>query len=348
MRQFRAILVGFVLVLACQAGCGQPLFEAEEPLEIRLQGNVGELMKDRDGEPRYFAFTLVYSEADGKLHELPVQVRTRGHFRRIKANCTLPPLLLDFKEAPGSETVFHHQKKLKLVMPCRGEKYVVREYLVYKLYQQITQRSFQVRLVRVSFHDDVKDKIAEPVFGILLEDDDAMAGRNGMKPVTGRLVKPEQTEANDFHMMAVFQYLIGNTDWSVQYLQNIKLMARDSAATPVAVPYDFDHAGIVGAPYARPAEALQLTSTRERRYRGYCVEDMKVFDPMFDHFIAVKEKIYRVYADCKWVEEAYKKSTIRFLDDFYKTIRDSKRAAVEFTYPCLKDGTGNVVIKGLR
>ena len=42
-----------------------------------------------------------------------------------------------------------------------------------------------------------------------------------------------------------FEYMIGNTDWSVEYLQNIKLATVDSNSAPITIPYDFDHAGIV-------------------------------------------------------------------------------------------------------
>ena len=64
--------------------------------------------------------------------------------------------------------------------------------------------------------------------------------------------------------------MIGNTDWGCTYLQNIVLITKDSAKAPFAIPYDFDHAGIVDAPYARPAEELEISSIRERLYRGYC------------------------------------------------------------------------------
>ena len=78
------------------------------------------------------------------------------------------------------------------------------------------------------------------------------------------------TERDHFLKMAVFQFMIGNTDWSVPYLQNIKFITKDSTKAPLTVPYDFDHAGIVSAPYALPAEELEMSSVLERRYRGYC------------------------------------------------------------------------------
>ncbi len=146
--------------------------------------------------------------------------------------------------------------------------------------------------------------------------------------------------------MAVFEYLIGNTDWSVQYLQNVKLLAKDSFAIASTVAYDFDHAGIVGAPYAKPADELLMSSTRERRYRGYCVTDMNKFNDAFALFNQLKKAIYDVYAN-PLLEPGYAKSTAKFLDEFYETINNPKGVKAAFGYPCDPNGTGNVVIMGL-
>jgi hypothetical protein len=134
----------------------------------------------------------------------------------------------------------------------------------------------------------------------------------------------------------------------VPYLHNIKLLAPDSNTVPSAVPYDFDQAGIVDAPYARPAEQLQLRSVKERRYRGYCIQDMKVFDTVFEQYNNLKNDIYRIYTDCTMPDTKYIKSTIKFLDEFYATINNPKARQKEFAYPCDKKRTRNVVIKGLK
>jgi hypothetical protein len=257
--------------------------------------------------------------------------------------------MFDFsKDNPPQNSLFDRQLKMKLVTPCRGDKYVVREYLVYKLFNLITPKSFRARLVSVIYDDTVKGIQSEPLYGILLEEEDQMAQRNNAIIMKGKLVKPEQTRSDDFLKMAVFEYMIGNTDWSVQYLQNVKLIANDSLGVASTVPYDFDHAGIVNAPYAKPAEALLLNSTRERRYRGYCITAMSVFDKTFEHFNLLKEDIYGTYSKSPWLEDSYVKNTLKFLDDFYRIIDNPKTAKAEFGYPCNADGTGNVVIKGLK
>ena len=232
-------------------------------------------------------------------------------------------------------------------MPCKGEEYLIREWLAYKIYNLVTPKSFRARLVKVKLEDDRNKKPVTAFYGILLEEAKQMARRNKAIAVEQAL-KPQQTQREAFLEMAVFEYLIGNTDWSTQYQHNVKLLLSDSNAVPVTVPYDFDHAGIVNTPYANPAEELQLQSIRERRYRGYCISDLKVFEPIIARYNLLKNDIYKIYTSCTLLDEKYIKSTVQYLDEFYATINNPKAWQKEFGYPCDKNGTGNVVIKGLK
>ncbi|MDN3690126.1 hypothetical protein [Cyclobacterium jeungdonense] len=341
----------FILIFISSHLNAQPtaLFEGDEIISITLSGDLKELLNDRTGESLFRTITLSYMGADSTLVSLPIRSRTRGNFRRAKGNCSHPPLLLNFSKKNREGTIFKQQDRMKLVLPCRGDKYVLREYYVYKLYNMISPKSFRAQLVKLILDSpELKARDKGPFFGILLEEEDQMAERNYQISVKKQLVKPEQTEREDFLNMAVFQYMIGNTDWSVQYRQNIKLIASDSSSRPITVPYDFDHAGIVRAPYAKPAEELKMRSTLERRYRGFCMEDMKSFVNVFDHFSGLKEAIFSLYRNSERLDKKYIHSTLRYLDDFYTTINDSRRARRAFLYPCQASGTGNVVIKGLR
>jgi hypothetical protein len=350
MKTFQRSIFSIFLLIAIPATGQTPgLFDSDEVLTIQISGSVRELFKDRQDESPYRPFKITDTTSDSNRISIPIQIKTRGHFRKSSENCTYPPLMLNFsKSNTSNNSIFASQDKLKLVTPCREEKYVVREYLVYKLYNLVSPKSFKARLVKVIYVDTVKGKKMEPLFGILLEEENKMAARNQTKIIEGKMVRPERTQADDFHIMAVFQYLIGNTDWSVQYYQNIKLIASGADEIPSPVPYDFDHAGIVDAPYALPEQALMLSSTRERRYRGYCLTDLSSLDKIFLLFNNLKNQIYEIYNASTLLEPSYKKITIKFLDEFYKTINDSKAIKNAFGYPCQKDGTSNVVIKGLK
>jgi hypothetical protein len=255
--------------------------------------------------------------------------------------------LLSFPEASPGSSFFPPASSLKLVMPCRGQEFIVHEWLVYQLYNLITPQSFRARLVRVNLADLKNKKMASPFYGILLEEEKQMAKRNDMLLVK-RKIKPQQTMTAPFLRMAVFEYLIGNTDWSVDFLQNIKLIAADSVAEPITVPYDFDLSGIVNSPYAKPAPELDMNSVHQRRYRGYCIKDMSLFDSTIAFYNHLKPAIYNLYTTCSLIDDKYKKATIEYLDEFYAIINDPKKLEKEFGYPCNAAGTGNVIIKGLR
>jgi hypothetical protein len=323
------------------------LFESDEVLHIKLIGNVRQLMNDRNSEPTSYPFILSYETESGREDSLEIQAKPRGHFRRTMGNCTYLPLMLQFsKNKALLSSVFKEQQNLKLIMPCQGEDYVIREWLVYKIYNLITPKSFKARLVSVELYDTKRKKNSSPFYGILLEEDRQMAKRNKYILIK-RLVRPEQTDSTAFLKMAVFEYLIGNTDWSVQY-QNIKLIAVDSFATPVTVPYDFDHAGLVSPPYAKPAEELLIRSVKDRRYRGYCITDMDKFDNVIKLYNKLKSDIQKLYTNCSLLDAKYIKATLQYFDEFYETINDPVALKKEFSYPCDKKGTGNVVIKGLK
>jgi hypothetical protein len=317
-------------------------------LKITLSGNLRDLMTDKGENPQNHPVAISYLQ-DGKEISVNAEARTRGHFRKTMGNCTYPPLLLQFAKSDAlSSSVFKDQEKLKLVMPCVGDDYVVKEWLVYKIYNLVTPKSFRARLVSVELFDSKKKKSTSPFYGILLEEDRQMAKRNE-DVVVRRMVRPEETDQTTFLKMAMFQYLVGNTDWSVQY-QNIKLVApgTDTLTTPVTVPYDFDHAGLVSPPYAKPAEQLNMNSVRDRRYRGYCLQDMKKFDDAIALYNKIKPDIYKLYTDCTLLDAKYVKSTIKYLDEFYETINNPAAFKKDFSYPCDKNGTGNVVIMGLK
>jgi hypothetical protein len=325
------------------------LFESDQILSITLKGNLRELLNDRADKSQYHSITLSYRGNDSAEINIPVQIKTRGHFRKLKENCKYPPLLIKFSaNSVYTSSIFKEQSKLKLVMPCAAEDYVVREWLAYKIYNLVTPQSFKARLVKVKLEDTKGKRSVSPFYGLLLEEEKQMAERNKGTLTEQQNLKPQQTQQDAFLRMAVFEYLIGNTDWSVQYLQNIKLIKTSASSLPVTVPYDFDHSGIVNAPYAHPAEELLMSSVLERRYRGYCVTDLKIFEPTLALYNKLKKDIYDLFLTCTYLDAKSLKSITKFLDGFYETINDQKAWKKDFAYPCDKNGTGNVVIKGLR
>ena len=326
----------------------QPLFDSEEVIDISIEGDVESLMKDRGNDPSFHVMKLHVQNA-AMEESLDLRVRVRGNFRRLKKNCGTPPLKFNFKkhEAP-EQSLFAGQPELKLVVPCQGEQYVVREYLTYKLYNLFTEYSFNVRLVRLTFDDSERGKISDPQYGFLIEDKHVMGSRNNAALIERENLRPEIVEQETFFRMTVFAYMIGNTDWSVQYLHNMEMLFLNDEKIHVSVPYDFDLVGLVSSPYARPERALKLRSVRDRVYRGYCLDDLSVLNPTFAQFQELKPEIYRTITENTLLEDSYIDFATEYLDDFYEILNDPKEIKDEFSYPCKSYGTGNVVISGMQ
>jgi hypothetical protein len=76
--------------------------------------------------------------------------------------------------------------------------------------------------------------------------------------------------------------------------------------------------------------------------------EMNQFTEVFEIFNQLKDEFYAFYEGNPLLSSSYQNQTLKFLDQFYETINDPKKAQEEFSYPCDRSGTGNIVIKGLK
>ncbi len=182
-----------IVNLPVQPASSNDLFGTDEVLEIKLSGNIRQLFNDRGDAPQYHPLTLNYKNAEGKDVSVTLKAKTRGNFRRDRENCTYPPILLNFQSITSKGSIFEGQDKLKLVVPCRDEEYIMREYLVYKIYNLITPKSYRARLVKVNFYD-VQKKRETAFYSFLIEEDEQMAKRNKTKILERKNINGESTE----------------------------------------------------------------------------------------------------------------------------------------------------------
>lgn len=319
----------------------QRVFESDSLLDLTLKVNLAELLKDRGEERPEHPGTITYFAADSTPVALDVKVRTRGNFRLKPGNCDFPPLRLNFKKKQVENTLFANQDKLKLVTHCRNrkpyEQYLLQEYLAYRIYNLLTDKSLRVRLARITYQDSLEKREAITAFAFLIEDEDALAQRHEAIVMEGGRIHSNLMEAEHMALLSVFQYLIGNTDWSVGALHNIVVMQPVKGdVPPFAVPYDFDYSGVVNARYAVPPPELGLRSVRERRYRGFC-RSAEELAPIFARFNQRREAIYALYRNHPFLEQKQIESTLAYFDEFYETINNPQKVKWEFLESCRRE-----------
>ncbi len=305
------------------------LFYSDSLLCFTLQINLKEVLTDIGENRKYHEAILLLDGISGqkKLH---VQVKTRGNFRRDADICNFPPLSIQFDSFNISETPFQFQTPsqniLKLVTHCQQddvsyEQMVLEEYTIYKTYQLLTDKSLKVRLLRIKYQDSQNMAYSTEKLAFFIENTKAMAARIG-----GDILKNKDStqylDCNSFLMTqtAVFQFMIGNTDWSISNKHNIYILKIPNQ-NPIAVPYDFDCSGLIDAPYAEPTPELGIENVRTRLYRGYYQSDAELY-LVLDNFKTKKQAIDSLWANLPYHNAKRRQKAQKYLTDFYKIIDD--------------------------
>ncbi|HUR92528.1 MAG TPA: hypothetical protein VMY38_07620 [Gemmatimonadaceae bacterium] len=307
----------------------QKLFSNDSVVRFTLTTNFRALSRSRSGESRYQTARLTYSDTGAAPITIPLRVRARGHWRR--ANCDMPPVLLNFWADSSKKTLFARLDRGRLVVHCRNdagyEQYILQEFQLYRVYNLLTPFSHRARLAQVTYVDSATGRQTAVRHGFILEDDDDMAARNGVVQADVKGAKVGDLDPYTDALVGLFQYMIGATDWSVAGLHNIQLV-RAPDGTVRAVAYDFDWSGAVNASYARPDARLPIATVRQRLFRGYCAPPGE-FARAVALFNEKKPAIYALYSDHigKLMNPRVVQQTVDYFDDFYETINEPRRLA---------------------
>ena len=320
--------------LAAQRGDRTPpLFATHDVLELTLTTDLPTLLGDKmDGAPWRPARIAITDSAGAPL-DLPVRVRTRGRWRL--EHCQFPPLRLNFVKDSVRRTTFATQDRPKLATHCRPnreyEQYLLHEYLLYRTYALVTPMSFRARLARVTYVDATGGAQPRTHWGVLLEDPDALAERLEGELFEAGVIQ-ENLDPDAAVVMGLFQFLIGNTDWSAPGPHNIETIRLDSTRF-VAVPYDFDWSGAVNARYAKPNPILGTSSVRTRVWRGVCPRGASLRSAIA-LFNERRPAITALYEGFEPLEEDARRRVLRYFDEFYEIINDPQEVDRQIVQRC--------------
>jgi hypothetical protein len=339
----RHLVIGLSLLLASRGATAQDttttaipsVFASASPLEMTIRTDIRALLRDRGEDRKDHEGIVRLLRSDGGLDSAAIELRTRGIFRRRPSVCPFPPLRLSIGRRARQDTPFEGERRIKLVTHCRNsdqyEQYVLQEYLIYSAYALLTDLSLRTRLARITYEDVAGREKPVTRYGILIEHEDRLAARHRMRVLEDTGTQIARLDPAQTVFMAVFQYFIGNTDWSIRALHNI-LLLTDSASRVFPVPYDFDWAGVIATRYAQPDTSLPIRSVKERLYSGYCGSS-EDFEPIFARFRQHRSAIEALY-DLEPLERDERDKARRYYAEFYRLIDDPARVRREMLKLC--------------
>jgi len=335
-----AALVSALLLTGVAPAQESTLFLDDEPLVIRLEAPLRTVFADRD-DPEFQPARIEVANAQGETLAVDLRVRVRGKSRT--AACDFPPLLLNFPGDQPAGSPFAGEDRLKLVTHClasvQHEQHVALERQIYLALNLLTASSLRVRPVEMTYFDADRGRETADRIGFLIEDEEQFAARSGLAVVSTERVDRALYEPRALALLDVFQYFIGNTDWSATdgpdgetCCHNVVPYARpDGVMLPV--PYDFDAAGIVEAPYAYPSPQIPIRSVRERLYRGRC-RDLTELTPVFAAFTAQREALTALFTPQAGIPERRAARARQYIDQFYAILANEAQAEREFRRNC--------------
>ena len=326
---------------AAEPGPVQPLFAGHETLDIRIEAPLTTLVDERPDE-EYLPARLSYEHAPGSTRTFDIKLRSRGKYRRQRRVCAFPPIRLNLPTGELDGSLFEGQDKLKLVTHCqtgrsRFEQLVLREYLVYRILQVLTDSSFGVRLMQITYVDtEGGESITR--YGFVLEDADDIGARIGYEAVKSDGLSYAVLDPAYTNLVNVFQFLVGNTDFTLirgpageDGFHNSVPFIDGEMIRPI--PYDFDFAGLVNAPYAKPNPQFKIRSVRTRLYRGRCSNNV-LLDATLGLVNDKKTEIYALVDELRDLDDRNRSQVTDYLDSFFELIADEDQVERKLVRGC--------------
>ncbi|HMX41072.1 MAG TPA: hypothetical protein PKD78_12115 [Saprospiraceae bacterium] len=311
-------------------------FQRAEILQFSLELDVDALLTERDSN-LYRPALMRYTDQQGLAQSVSVEVKPKGHSRR--KICDVPPLKLRFQQDFLTANGLHPASGLvqEMVLNCKSddlyEQYVLREYLAYRLYNTLTDRSLKVQLVKLSLLRKGQRKPFMEGYAFLIEPQEDLARRLKAKLLTPRYITPKTLQAGDFDRLSVFQFMIGNTDWYIYNRHNACIMQCPSDSLPIAVPYDFDYCGLVDAPYAVAAPRLKFRKVTVRYFLGLCRRPEE-WAPTLQLFEDKKTALLEAAQEVKDLNKASRRHSSDYLEAFFAILADPQQLKEQIIEHC--------------
>ncbi len=296
------------------------LFESDSVLKFTLRFDITTFRRVKSDTMEFDAVLTYHISKTDSINK-NIKIKARGEMRRTY--CDMPPIRLNFKESGSPDDEFRNIDKIKLVTHCRigNEENTLREFLVYKLYNVLTENSYRVRLARITYINTNKKKKSKPIneYAFLIEPINILCKRLNAIELKTRKVTQKSIRPDIMDRMAIFNYMVGNTDWSLPIRHNVVILSQPGSPRPdlgIAIAFDFDYSGMVNADYAVPFEGLGIETVRERRYLGICRTEEEFLNALKE-FSGKQNDFYKVINEFSLLKEKSKKDITNYLKGFF-------------------------------
>ena len=302
-------------------------------IDINLKTDIKQLLKKTDNDD-YRPCDISFKDSLAKTIALEAEVKPRGNIRR--SICYYPPLKIRIAKKDLSNMGLRKRyNTFKIVTHCKsgkgGDQLVLKEYLAYKLLNILTDRSFKVQLARLHY-EDTKDKVkAITRLGFVIESNDRLEDRMGGTMKDTLNLKPKVLLREQYHLMCLFQYMIGNPDWGIGQLHNVKLIVKDSDNSILPIPYDFDYSGLVNASYAIPDPGLGIEKVTDRVFMGL-KGGGRNFKKTVQLFLDKEKEIKKYVASFTGFNKSNCKFVNKYIASFYKVLHSHSKMKREFGF----------------
>jgi hypothetical protein len=313
-------LIFLLLLIELNVKAQETLFQTDSILHFTLTADFQDLFNHRYEEKYSVDGKVTIDHTD--VVNAPIKIGVRGNFRRDEENCSFPPIFIKNK---SSSPEVDHIKKIKLVTHCQDDPYfqqfILKEYLAYRIYHQLTDASFRVRLCKITYMDGEKEILTR--FGFLIEENKKLAKRLQSKRLKNLVLGEDIPKYRNVGLISFFELMIGNTDWYIPD-HNIMVFNNRESGDTIAIPYDFDLSGLVNKPNAEPRSGLGITRVTDRYYLGHCWEskEIKRLIILFNEKrVAIETEIKKI----KDFDESSKADIRSYIDEFYLLLNDPEQ-----------------------
>ena len=320
------------------------LFSTTDVLEVTMSAPWKTIVRKKNYDGTYPA-KIEFTDSLGNKNTLNLTVERRGITRQTV--CRFPPIKLRFEKETVKGTTFRGEKSIKMVTHCdkgkKWEQYYVLEMQAYYFYNLITDFSFKVRPLSITYVDSENGDVQDPQFAFLIEDDSDVAKRNGQDKLDIARTKASKLDPTEASNLALFQFMIGNLDFSSmsgpdpdKCCHNAKLLGQDPENGPIyPVPYDFDSSGLVNAHYAAPPIGLPVDVVMQRLYRGFCRHN-DTLPAARQRYLDTEQEVFALIDNETLLSGSSKKKARKYMRHFYDIMEDDKKFERKIIKKCRK------------